>query len=221
MLRTVVLHGALGRRFGARFPLDVGSTVEAVRALMIQLAGFRRALRDGHYRIIKVRNKKRIDLGLDELDLRLGGAKEIHIVPVVAGASRGLGKILAGVAIVGLAILAPYALPAVFAVGGALAAVPTIAFGIGFGMALSGVAQMLSPQPTAPTQKDKTTSYLFSGTDNVTVQGGPVPLVFGTFLVGSVVISAGLNVEQIPSGSTGLLYNAAQMMALKLLGHHG
>lgn len=214
MIRTVVLHGALGARFGRRFDLDIASPLEAVRALMAQLQGFRQHFRNGHYRIVRRYVGKRIALGLDELELKLGRATELHIVPVVSGAASGLAKVLVGVAIIGLAIAAPYALGLVGAGGTALGttaiglgSLGSITFGqiaaVGLGLALSGVAQMLAPAPKGGAA-DSRQGFLFSGQDNVTSQGGPVPVVIGRFLVGSTVISAGLNAEQttyIPIGS--------------------
>jgi predicted phage tail protein len=210
MLRTVVLHGALAEEFGARFTLDVISPIEAVRALMGQIRGFRRRIRDGHYRILKKREEREVALGLDELEIRLGTAPEVHIVPVIHGAiSSGMKKIIIGVAIVALAVAAPYALGiagglGASAIGGATVFGATVTFGqiasIGLGLALSGVAQMLSPTPQmagGSAQQDRRESFLFGGQENTGAQGGPVPLVFGEFVVGSTVVSAGLAAERI------------------------
>lgn len=231
MLRTVVLHGALAQ-FGASFDLDVKSPVEAIRALIVQIRGFRQALREGHYRVLKAKTEHLPeDLSLEELKLRLGRNNEIHIVPVIEGSSSGWGKILAGVAIIGLAIAAPYALGfagGIGAVGGALGTVvPGTAIlgfsgitfggiaGLGAAIALGGVAQMLSPAPTqagGSASVDTKASFLFGSADNVTQQGGPVPLVFGEFVVGSVVISVGLSTEELgtdPSVDFGVELRAA------------
>lgn len=208
MLRTVVLHGALGTQFGAAFQLDVKSPAEAVRALIVQVKGFRQAFRQGHYRVLKGREAAANSLGLDELKLRLGRANELHIVPVIAGSASAWGKILTGVAIIGLAIAAPYALGMAGSIGGALGA--TAGFGITFGqiagfgamIALGGIAQMLSPTPTAGKgAQDRKDSFLFGSAENVTTQGGPVPLVFGEFVTGSVVVSSGLSTEEIGTGN--------------------
>lgn len=104
MMRTILLHGALAAQFGTSFDLEVRSPAEAVRALIVQIKGFRQAIRDGHYRVLKSRPDVAHSLDLEDLKLRLGRANEIHIVPVIAGAANTWGKILAGVAIVGLAI---------------------------------------------------------------------------------------------------------------------
>ena len=217
MMRTVVLHGALAARFGSSFDLDIQSPAEALRALIVQIKGFRQALRDGHYRIVKARETVADSLDLEELKLRLGRAREIHIVPVIAGAASGWGKILIGVAIIGLAIAAPYALGFAGSITGALgtAAFAGISFAqiASFGalVALGGISQVLTSAPKLAggnASSDRKDSFLFGSAENVTVQGGPVPLVFGEFIHGSVVISAGLSTEEIgtdPSVRSGIL----------------
>lgn len=207
MLRTIVLHGDLATQFGDTFTLDVRSPAEAMRALVVQVRGFRRALRDGHYRVLKATSDVAHSLGLDELNLRVGPRHEIHVVPVIAGSANAWGKILAGVAIVALAVAAPYALGIAgglgtatgLGLGASIGGVVTFGQIAGFGalVALGGVAQMLSPTISASSSgSNNKESYLFGSTDNVTTEGGPVPLVFGEFVVGSVVVSAGLSTEE-------------------------
>lgn len=220
MLRTIVLHGALGARFGTSFDLDVRSPVEAVRALIVQIRGFRQALRDGHYRVIAARPRIADSLDLDGLQLRLGRARELHIVPVMAGSGNGWGKILAGVAIIGLAIAAPYALGLAGGLSATFGAVSAIGFSgisfqtvalLGASVALAGIAQTIAPSPKLAggrAETDRKESFLFGSADNVTAQGVPVPLVFGEFITGSVVVSAGLSTEEIgtdPSINYGVL----------------
>jgi predicted phage tail protein len=222
MMRTVVLHGALGARFGASFDLDVKSPVEALRALIVQIKGFRQAFREGHYRILKTREYVADTLDLDELKLRLGRAREIHVVPIMAGSASSWGKILTGVAIIGLAIAAPYALGFAGSITGALGttAFAGISFGqiagIGAAIALGGVAQMLAPTPTlagGSAAADRKESFLFGSADNVTAQGVPVPIGFGEFVGGSVVISVGLSTEEMGSDPS-----VDQGVKLRLLG---
>lgn len=229
MLRKVVLHGALGARFGTLFELDVKSPVEAIRALIVQVKGFRQAFRAGHYHVLKVRECGTNDLDLDELKLRLGRAREIHIVPVIAGSASGWQKILVGVAIIGLAIAAPYALGLAGGLSATFGGIAAIGFsGISFGsiagfgalMALGGVAQLLSPSPTLSggnASVDRKESFLFGSGENVTVQGVPVPLVFGEFVTGSVVVSSGLSTEELgtnPGVDAGVLLRSAIAVGL-------
>jgi predicted phage tail protein len=75
--------------------------------------------------------------------------------------------------------------------------------GVGASLVLGGVSQLLTPVPTlsAPstvdTAKDPRKSYSFSGVQNTSRQGTPVPIVYGETLVGSIVISAGIDTEQV------------------------
>jgi hypothetical protein len=59
---------------------------------------------------------------------------------------------------------------------------------------------LLSPKPKKKTSADtpKDESYIFSGPENVTEQGVPVPLIYGQPFCGTVVISAGIEVNEIP-----------------------
>jgi predicted phage tail protein len=49
----------------------------------------------------------------------------------------------------------------------------------------------------ANTEKDPRKSYSFSGIQQTSRQGTPVPIVYGETLVGSVVISAGVDTVQV------------------------
>jgi predicted phage tail protein len=79
-----------------------------------------------------------------------------------------------------------------------------ISLGVGlFGasLVLGGVAQLLTPTPKVPQgadkQDDPRKSYSFSGVQNTSRAGTPVPIVYGETLVGSVVISAGIDTVQV------------------------
>ena len=67
-----------------------------------------------------------------------------------------------------------------------------------------GLSFLLKPKPPkAAKEKGKNEGYSFSGPENVTEQGVPVPLVYGRVYCGSVVISAGLEVNDEPMTTTG------------------
>lgn len=219
MLRTVVLHGALASQFGPSFVLDVKSPAEAMRALILQLSGFRQALRQGEYRVLKAREHVADTLDLDGIRTRLGRARELHIVPVIGGSQSGWGKILTGVAIIGLAIAAPYALGMAGGLSATFGGISAIGFsgisfgtiaGLGAAVALGGVAQLLAPSPSlsgGSASQDRKESFLFGSAQNVTTQGGPVPVICGEWFSGSVVVSSGLSTEEIgtdPSVNSGV-----------------
>jgi predicted phage tail protein len=88
---------------------------------------------------------------------------------------------------------------------------------VGVALVLGGVSQLISPTPqlgtigplggvggsgrrqtsTEGTEFDPQESYSFSGIQNTSKQGVPVPVVYGETIVGSVVISAGIDVDTI------------------------
>jgi predicted phage tail protein len=218
-MKTFHLHGALGQTYGEKFELDVDNVVLGMRLLCAQHRGMQQMIRAGEFKVVR----GSVDTGvqLDELTLAMPIRDEIHIIPVPVGSKRsGLAKILIGVAIIGLAFVG-----AAFIGGSLLAGLGTgisiggISTGLTWGsvalfgamVALSGISQMLSPTPKKVDQKevDQASSFLFNGAVNNSEQGGPVPLIYGRFLVGSRVISASLAVEDIPitagggSGSVG------------------
>ena len=196
MLRKIRLYGKLAKFIGHRvLEADVATAAEAVRFLLANWPELERHMSDQHYRV----SVGTYDLVAEELH-DPAGQQEIKIVPVMAGAGA-VGRIVAGIALVAFALL--------FAPGAALAgglitlgsqAVPII-IGVGVSLALGGVAQLLTPTPkvlTGPdTQNDPRKSYSFSGIQNTSRQGTPVPIVYGETIVGSVVISAGIDTVQV------------------------
>jgi len=212
-LRKIHLHGALRRRFGAVYELDVASPAEAFRALHVLTGGrFLPAVRGGTYRIVRGDRKSGLHLGADELTFRLGTA-DLHIIPVAAGSgrkSKGGVKAVVGVAIMAVAIVASQGAAAGLASTMTIGGVSTgISYGsvalFGLSMALSGVSQMLSPQVKGPDSlesADQKASFVMNGPVNAEAQGGAVPLIYGQCRVGSTVISAGLSVDQISTGSS-------------------
>jgi len=110
----------------------------------------------------------------------------------MAGAGA-TGRIIAGIALIALSLFVP-----LVAFGIALNGV---VLGIGASLVLGGVAQLLTPTPKVPTgpdtQNDPRKSYSFSGIQNTSRQGVPVPIVYGETIVGSVVISAGIDTVQV------------------------
>lgn len=195
-MKTIVLLGELGKRYGRRHLLDVSSPAEAVRALCANFKDFAGFVststeRNVGYRVIT----GRADLSVDELHNPAG--RTITIAPVIAGAGgSGLGKVLIGALLIAAVV---------FTGGVALAAnglvfsglTAQIAFSVGVSLALGGVAQMLAPTPKSLDRgvDENKPSYIFDGAQNRSIQGQAVPVGYGRMIVGSAVISAGINVE--------------------------
>jgi predicted phage tail protein len=190
MLRKIKLYGKLAKFVGHRIlEADVATAAEAVRFLVANWPELERHMADQHYRV----SVGTYDLDLEELH-DPAGQQEIKIVPVMAGAGA-TGRIIAGIALVAFSLL----LPGVgAAIGGALMTKIGL---IGGALILGGVAQLLTPTPRIPTgpdtQNDPRKSYSFSGIQNTSRQGVPVPIIYGETIVGSVVISAGIDTVQV------------------------
>lgn len=220
MMRTIHLHGYLAEEFGGPYDLAVQSTAEAVRALSANFKTFAGRIRDGEFHVFRGDPSMADDLGEGDLMMRLGRERDLHIVPVVAGAgggggrSKGIAKIILGIALIGAAIAIP-------AIGGAAS------IGAGFGtstgltifgeaitygslakaglfLAIGGAAAMLSSTPkvkdsnySAREQPDQRASFIFNGPVNTVEQGGPVPVAYGRIRVGSKVVSGGIETQQI------------------------
>ncbi len=189
MLRTIRIYGRLAKFLKRRkFEAEVSSAAEAVRFLLANFPQLEQHMADQHYRV----SVGSYDLAVDELH-DPAGLQEIKIVPVVAGAGA-VGRIIAGVALLAIGFL----VPGIGALG------VQLLVGTGASLVLGGVAQLLTPVPrtvglgsTSDTVKDPRKSYSFSGIQNTSRQGLPVPIVYGETLVGSVVISAGIDTVQV------------------------
>lgn len=204
MLRKVRLYGQLAEFVGRKVvEADLGSVAEAVRMLIVNFPGLEQHMSEGHYKVLVGDGA----LTLDELHYPTG-QQEIKIVPVISGAGGGpTTQILAGVAIIGLSFGIGAIASAGVALGGlaGIGTVGTAFVALGTSLVLGGVAGLISPTPEIPqgpdTEQDprKSASYSFSGVQNTSRAGTPVPIVYGKTLTGSVVISAGVDTVQIQS----------------------
>jgi predicted phage tail protein len=190
MLRKIRLYGKLAKFIGHRvLEADVATAAEAVRFLLANWPELEQHMADQYYRV----SVGKYDLAAEELHDPAGHAP-ISIVPVVAGAGA-VGRVIVGAFLIAFSLL----LPGVGAViGGALMTKIGL---LGGALILTGVAQLLTPTPKVPTgpdtQNDPRKSYSFSGIQNTSRQGTPVPIVYGETIVGSVVISAGIDTVQV------------------------
>lgn len=205
-MRRVFLYGRLADLFGRTFHMDVETPADVIRALNANFPGrFAEALKQGSYRLVRGRKNSGMHFGLEEINFRMGSA-DFHIIPHVEGRARGRGKgggllkIVLGVALVGLAIFSAGSLAGLAApiMGGALGGLTYGNLAImGLALALSGVAQLMSPKEKPKQETQRSQSFTFSGPRNAQEQGGPVPLIYGRVITGSIPISAGFDVEQI------------------------
>jgi predicted phage tail protein len=196
MLRKIKLYGQLAKFIGRRvLEADVATAAEAVRMLVANFPGLEQHMAEQHYRV----TVGTYDLGLDEIH-DPAGQQDIKIVPVVAGAGGGALKIAIGVALIAGAFFTGGATIGLLGLAAPIA-VSTVLAGVGFSLLLGGVSQLLTPVPKVPqgpdTADDPRKTYNFSGIQQTSRQGVPVPCVYGLTLVGSVVISAGTDTVQV------------------------
>ena len=205
MLRKIKLYGELAEFVGHKeFEVQVDSLAKAVSFLLNNFEGIDRFMSPKFYQV-KVGN---YDIGEEEVNYPIG-QEDIHFIPVISGAGRGVGRILGGAALIGIGMatggitFASFFNPATipFAPGFASAGLLTKAtIAIGGALALSGVSEMLFPLPDMPefsSEQDPRLSFNFSGTQQTSRAGTPVPIVYGEIFTGSVVISGGVDTEQV------------------------
>ena len=193
MLRKIKLYGKLAKFVGKRvLEADVATAAEAVRFLVTNWPELERHMADQYYRV----SLDTYDLSGDELH-DPAGASTIRIAPVIAGAGAA-GRILLGVALIAASFFTGGATIGLLGLAAPIA-VKTVLAGIGLQLALGGVAQLLTPVPKldATSEQDPRRSFSFSGIQNTSRQGTPVPIVYGETLVGSIVISAALDTVQV------------------------
>jgi len=201
-VKTIILEGALGEKFGSRWELDVRSPTEALRAIEANRPGFFRHLvasdeQGVSYAVLLTTEDQGIEC-LAESQLRSPfGNETLRIVPMITGAKSsgarafeyatgwfgasrpGGGQTVLGVALLVVSYFVPWLAPYFVPLGLALIA--------------GGVSKMLTKHPqTDQSTADGLTSYYFSGAQNTAAQGAAVPVGYGRLIVGSVVVSAGV-----------------------------
>lgn len=200
-MRKIILHGNLAKEFGREHDYDVKDPAEAVRALCANFNNFAKFVINeninGYHIVTDIG-----DIGEDSLWNPCG--QTIDIIPVIAGAKSSFFRIILGIALIAAAIAIPVssALAApLFTVGGFAPSIASMAFGIGASLVLGGVSQLLAPTPKSPAERpdapNNLPSFSFDGPVNTVAQGNSVPICYGRLRIGSVVISAGLDVDQL------------------------
>tara|TARA_R100000234_G_scaffold96479_1_gene64778 strand:- start:993 stop:1601 length:609 start_codon:yes stop_codon:yes gene_type:complete len=194
--RKIKLYGDLAEFVGVKeIETEVHTVADAVKCLIGNYPQAENYMMDKSYKVI-VNEKLRT---LEELHFPTGQS-DIKIVPVISGQGRGFGQIILGAALIGLSFGAfgafgpgKIALADGFTKGFAAASMGAkAAFGIGAALVLSGISNLLTPLPDDSTEEPN--SFQFNSPLNTSMAGLPVPILYGERMVGSVVISAGINV---------------------------
>ena len=206
MLRKLKLYGELAEFIGHKeFEIQVDSLAKAVSFLVNNFPQVEKYMNPQYYQV-KVGNYA---VDKDEIHHPIG-QEDIHIVPVIAGAGRGgVGKVLLGAALIAGAFMTggvsfTFA-PIPYANAGAITGITGTFIGkaavyLGASLVISGVSDMLFPLPKPKefsSEQDQRLSFSFSGTQNTSRAGTPVPIVYGEIVTGSVVISGAVDTQQV------------------------
>lgn len=208
----ITLHGDLGEKIGHNWNLAVKSVSEAIHAIqMISNEALYKYLIQEDKKSIKYRvlingndfvaekdPETLEDIQKSELCIKKE-METIDIVPLIEGAGK-IGAIILGslLIIVGAAI----------AIFGSFVGATPLGIGIimvGIGLLAAGVSALLAKPPSFQDFREieggGKTAYLFNGPENVTQEGGPVPVGYGKLLVGSQVISASYGIRDIDAAT--------------------
>lgn len=175
MLRKIYLEGEIADKFGHEFEMNVSSFREALQCLELNCPEFRQYLIECHEKgigfICSVDDEP---LNQEEKLLLHYPKGSFTIQSVPAGSKGGFGKILAAIAIAALIIANP---SNIFILEGALTTWGTIAASLAINLAITGIQELMAPDPSVDTQQDE--SYLFQGSSQNIIEGDPVPILYG------------------------------------------
>ncbi len=177
-ITKIKLLGKLGQTFGREYEFDINTPQDAIKALSANFPDFITYLQNSENNNIGYRFLTG-DCPLEESELcdPISADRPLIIAPTIYG-SGAIGRIIAGVALIGLAFLVP---------GGILGIGATNLGLIGGALLLGGIASLLAGTPRS---NASTASFNFDGAINTTRQGVSVPLAYGELIIGSVVISS-------------------------------
>ena len=192
MLKKIKVYGTLRKFLGqSEFEVDLNTPREAISFLVCNFKGIEKHMADQFYTIQVGARVITEDL------LNFNSQDDIKIIPVVhgnflpillgAGALFGAGAIKVGT----------------FLGSTLLANTLTV---VGTSMIIDGVTSMLTPQIDTSSAVSGQNSldpaalasnYSFTGLTNISTAGVPVNLVYGEILVGSIVVSNGVDTVQV------------------------
>ena len=195
MLKKIKVYGTLRKFLGqAEFEVDLNTPREAISFLVFNFKGIEKHMAEQIY-TIQVGTKV-----ITEDLLNINTKDDIKIIPLVHG---NLFQILLGAG----ALFAKSAIPAKILGSTLLSTVVTTTLAtIGTSMVVDGVTSMLTPQQnnqSVASGQDSLdpaalgSNYSFTGLTNISNAGVPVNLVYGEILVGSIVVSNGVDTVQV------------------------
>ena len=195
MLKKIKVYGTLRKFLGqAEFEVDLNTPREAISFLVCNFKGIEEHMAKQFYTIQVGARIITEDL------LNFRSEDDIKIIPVVhgnffqilLGAGALFGSSTIGTTLLGSKLLATVA--------------TSVLTTVGTSMVIDGVTSMLTPQQntsSAVSGQDSldpsalASNYSFTGLTNISNAGVPVNLVYGEILVGSIVVSNGVDTVQV------------------------
>ena len=218
MQHSVYLQGELGERFGSKFVVNTNNYADIFKCINANRPDFLPYVRKCHQEDINFMVETE-DGSIDQTDLIVPICKgDITISLVPAGSKSGIGKLLAAIAIIaviyftgGFAGLGTGTVTAVgpgqvgwaVAAGGGLSTAGTMAAMLSINLALAGIQQLMLPDPAV--DKDAPTNYLFTGGASNSVEGDPIPILYGELRVPGRPIA--IDILQGGNGSNGGMFD--------------
>ena len=203
MLRTVKVYGHLAEHCGQSvFEALVRVPADAIKFLLCNFPELRGLMRDGYYKVAVGKFDLQLADHPEQLHYPMAADDVVKVIPVVSGAGgRGLGAVLLGAALIGTAIITggtslTFGAAGFGSVAGSSIGASVVAGNIGLALTLGGIAQMITPVPSQPEFGEGQGGFAFSGIENTSQEGVPVPVVYGEMIVGSVVLSTKLTAEK-------------------------
>ena len=197
-LKKIKVYGKLRQFLGqSYFEAAVKSPQQAFAFLKANFQGVEKHMNDQLY---KIKMGGRV---VTEEFLTMSGQGDIQIIPVATGA---LPAVFIGL---GIGAVASATAIGTFIAGATFlstAAAVSLVSTLGTTLILQGVTDLIAPtQPASNISQVGDTdpsirgSYSFSGIQNVSNAGVPIPIIYGSVFTGSVIISAGSDTAQVKS----------------------
>jgi len=178
MIRKIRLYGALRKLAGVKeFDANVSNVDQVFSFIKVNYPNCQQHLNEACYSVVMN------DVDISFKNLVIKGKGDIKVIPVISGNwfLPFLTTLFSG--FLNTKITGWVALKNALVVGG-----------------ISFLSDLLAPTPPASNeiQSDpEVNSFISGATANTTKSGGAAPLVFGEYLVGSVVISAGADTVEV------------------------
>ena len=195
MLKKIKVYGTLRKFLGqAEFEVDLNTPREAISFLVCNFKGIEKHMADQFYTIqvgARVITEDLLNFRSQD-DIKIIPVVHGNFLPILLGAGALFGSTAIGSTLLGSKLLATIATSALQA--------------IGTSMRIDGVTSMLTPQINTSSAVSSQNSldpsalasnYSFTGLTNISNAGVPVNLVYGEILVGSIVVSNGVDTVQV------------------------